>query len=176
VLTTSAVLVTRSSDVRPYVRLAIATWFDDKIDMDQETFKMMWELSETTAKDCFMRIEQTEYYDNPDTDTVALQWMPEVCATLSHFTRWYSYLALTVQEPKRQGHPCGVGLCTCHPVQHPDDRSTRLSQVAIVNLLISGWRSQESLSTRHITGCNRRILLHRRRRYRLRWPWCKIAR
>ena len=48
------------------------------IEIDQDTFKVMWELSAPggDAEECFMRIPQEEYYiDHRDT---LLDWMPDV--------------------------------------------------------------------------------------------------
>ena len=46
--------------------------------MDEETFKVMWELSAPggDAEGCFLRVPQTDYfYDGRD---VHLDWMPDV--------------------------------------------------------------------------------------------------
>ncbi len=50
--------------------------------MDQETFKVMWELSApgAEAEGCFLRVPQTDYfYDGRDTH---LDWMPDVRGVL----------------------------------------------------------------------------------------------
>lgn len=47
-------------------------------EIDQDTFKVMWELSAPggEAEQCFMRLPQEEYYvDHRDTQ---LNWMPDV--------------------------------------------------------------------------------------------------
>ena len=50
------------------------------LEMDQETFKTMWELSAPggPAEGCFLRIQENEYFAEPIATPEVLQVMPDV--------------------------------------------------------------------------------------------------
>lgn len=53
-------------------------------EMDQETFKAMWELSKPggLAEGCFLRLPQTEYYGEQYDEPHPLSWMPDVSRSI----------------------------------------------------------------------------------------------
>jgi hypothetical protein len=53
--------------------------------MDNETFDMMWQLSESESafERCFLRIPQTESYTEPWTGRHELEHLPDVCTVSS---------------------------------------------------------------------------------------------
>jgi D-amino-acid oxidase len=57
----------------------------DLLEMDQETFDMMWSLSEPggAAEKCFLRLSQTEYYPAEMPGRHELENMPNVSSTVT---------------------------------------------------------------------------------------------
>jgi hypothetical protein len=54
------------------------TWL---LEMDQETFEVMWEMSKPggEAEGCFLRIHQTNYFTVDIKDAIPTRELPDVC-------------------------------------------------------------------------------------------------
>lgn len=71
----------------------------DVPEMDQETFKTMWELSAPggLAEGCFLRIQEEEYFAEPIATPEALQVMPDVRSRISSSGFQDAYVRLLPQ-------------------------------------------------------------------------------
>src|ERR1700728_1290910 len=66
-------------------------------ELDMDTFKVMWDLSAPGggAEDCFLRIDQTDYYREKDTKPNPLEMMPDVSLVIFAFRDKYTELTGT---------------------------------------------------------------------------------
>lgn len=68
------------------------------IEIDEETFKIMWELSAPggEAEGCFLRLQQKDYfYDGRDPH---LEWMPDVSIQKISMHAWHGLFSLVVHK------------------------------------------------------------------------------